>query len=68
VKLDTVCFVETPEGIDLHAEVVGIVPRALAYGIDLLIRFAVLIVLSIIVSFLSLGETGQGILLISYFL
>jgi len=68
LKLDTVCLVETPEGIDLHAEVVGLVPRALAYCIDLLIRFVVITVLSIIFGLFGFGVAGQGFLLIAYFL
>ena len=68
MKLDTICLVETPEGTDLHAELVGLVPRALAYTIDLTIRFGVLTVLFIVVALLGLGAAGTGFLLIAYFL
>ncbi len=67
MKLDTVCLVETPEGTDLQAEVVGLVPRALAYSVDLLVRFAVLIVLQIVNGILGFGVAGQGFILIAYF-
>lgn len=66
MKLDTVCFVETPEGTDLHADVAGLVPRALAYSIDLLLRGTIIFALSIVMSIF--GKTGQGILFLVYFL
>ena len=68
LKIDTVCLVETPEGTDLQAEVVGVVPRFLAYSIDLLIRFAVILVLQMIFGIVGLGLAGQGFILIAYFL
>lgn len=68
MKLDTVSLVETPEGTDLQAEVVGIVPRALAYCIDFLVRFAAISVLSILISLLGMGLGGAGLMLIVYFL
>jgi uncharacterized RDD family membrane protein YckC len=58
--------VETPEGIDLHAELAGLVPRALAYTTDFLIRGGVLLVLSILVTFL--GAAGVGVYMIAFFL
>ncbi|PCJ33078.1 MAG: hypothetical protein COA90_01235 [Gammaproteobacteria bacterium] len=66
MKLDTLCLVETPEGTDLHAEVVGLVPRVLAYAIDLFLRGLVLLVVSIILGIL--GKAGYGISLIIFFL
>ena len=66
MKLDTLALVETPEGVDLHAETVGLVPRALAYSIDFCIRAGVIIVLSVVLLFM--GKAGQGVLLIVYFL
>jgi len=68
LKLDTLCLVETPEGTDLQAELVGVVPRTLAYSIDLLIRMVMLLVLQILVAIMGLGLAGQGLVLISYFL
>ena len=64
-RLDTVCLVETPEGTDLHAELAGLVPRALAYSIDFLLRMVVLFALSIVLAFA--GRAGDGLLLIAFF-
>lgn len=66
MKLDTICLIETPEGTDLHAEVVGLVPRVLAYGLDLLVRSLVLFVFSLLLLFF--GKSGVGVSLILYFL
>lgn len=65
MKLDTIALVETPEGVDLQADLVGLVPRALAYSIDFMIRAAVIIVASIL--FAVLGEAGSGLTLILFF-
>lgn len=65
MKLDTIALVETPEGIDLQAELVGLVPRSLAYSIDFLIRLAVLIVVGILLAFLD--KAGEGLFLILFF-
>ena len=65
MKLDTTVFIETPEGIDLKAEVVGIVPRALAYAVDFLLRFVILGILSF--SLALAGRGGVGIVLIVFF-
>lgn len=65
-QIDTICLVETPEGIDLQAELAGPVPRILAYAIDISIRVAVLTVVSIVLVFA--GETGVGIILLLSFL
>jgi len=65
MKLDTVALVETPEGTDLHAELAGLVPRALAYLVDLLIRFGIMTVLGIVLTIL--GQAGLGIFLIAFF-
>lgn len=64
--LDTARTFETPEGIDLQLHVAGPVVRALAWGIDMLIRTVIYIVLSIVLSIL--GEFGQGLLLLCIFL
>ena len=63
---DTAYCVETPEGIDIEVQLAGPIPRILAYGIDLLIRIAVLLVISIILAFL--GRMGAGIFLVISFL
>jgi uncharacterized RDD family membrane protein YckC len=61
-RLDTSHLVETPEGIDLQAQVAGPVPRALAYAIDLAARTVLFILLSI--GFAFVGEVGLGLLLL----
>lgn len=68
MKLDTVYLVETPEGIDLQAELAGLIPRALAYTIDFLIRFTVLFILMIVLGMIGAGKAGTGIGLIAFFL
>lgn len=64
--LDTARTFETPEGVDLQLRVAGPVVRSLAWGIDLLIRTVIYIVLSIVLSIL--GEFGKGVLLLCIFL
>ena len=65
MKMDTIALVETPEGIDLTAEVVGLVPRALAYAIDFFVRVGIIFAASIVLGIL--GKSGEGILFILYF-
>lgn len=67
-RLDTLTLVETPEGIDLHAGLVGPVPRTLAFVVDLLIRFAIVIALWLVLIMLGLSEFGYGVYLIGYFI
>ncbi|SEN51673.1 RDD family protein [Pseudomonas sp. NFACC39-1] len=57
--LDTRYQVETPEGIDLPLRPAGLMPRALAFAIDLGIRGLVLGLLFIILAFF--GELGIGL-------
>lgn len=64
--LDSRYKVETPEGIDLLLRPAGVVPRAMAFIIDLLIRGGVMLVAGIVLALL--GEFGQGLLLILFFL
>jgi uncharacterized RDD family membrane protein YckC len=64
--LDTRYRVETPEGIDLILRPAGLLPRALAFGIDLLIRGAVLGVLFTLLALL--GQFGMGLGTILLFL
>ncbi len=66
MRLDTICPVETPEGTDLQAELAGLVPRALAYSVDFLLRMAILMALSIVL--MVAGRVGDGLLLIAFFL
>ncbi|MFC5696562.1 RDD family protein [Pseudomonas sp. GCM10022186] len=64
--LDTRYQVETPEGIDLVLRPAGLLPRALAYAIDLGIRGAVMLLLFIALALL--GQFGFGLGLILMFL
>lgn len=64
--LDTRYKVETPEGIDLILRPAGVVPRALAFAIDLLIRGALLGVLFTVLAVL--GQFGMGLGTILLFL
>lgn len=57
---------ETPEGIDLVLRPASLLPRALAYTVDLLIRGILLLVLYSV--FLLLGQFGMGLGLIVTFL
>lgn len=58
--LDTRYQVETPEGIDLYAQLAGPVPRILAYLIDVMLRAAVLCALSLVLY--AAGNAGTGLL------
>jgi uncharacterized RDD family membrane protein YckC len=58
--------VETPEGIDLLLRPAGLVPRALAFAIDLIIRGTILLVLYIVLGMF--GELGAGLGAILLFL
>ncbi|UCJ18657.1 RDD family protein [Pseudomonas sp. MM211] len=64
--LDTRYQVETPEGIDLALRPAGLVPRALAFTIDLLIRGAILAVVYLTLGMF--GQLGMGIATIALFL
>ncbi len=64
--LDTRLRVETPEGIDLLLRPAGLIPRALAFAIDLAIRGAILLALYIVLGLL--GELGAGLGAILLFL
>lgn len=64
--LDTKYRVEIPGGIDLEAQVVGPVPRFLAFAIDFFIRGGAILVGAIIA--IPLGGIGMGFLLIAWFM
>ncbi|MEX1032412.1 MAG: RDD family protein [Cellvibrionaceae bacterium] len=66
MTIQTQVLVETPENIDLQAVPAGLVPRILAYSIDLIIKVIVQMVLAMVLFFM--GLAGMGILLICYFL
>ncbi|MDO8697380.1 MAG: RDD family protein [Pseudomonas sp.] len=57
--LDTRYKVETPEGIDLTLRPASLVPRALAFAIDLAIRGLVLLLLLLLLELL--GKLGKGL-------
>ncbi len=63
--LDTLTLVETPEGIALQLRSAGAMPRAYAWGIDALIRVAILWALAAVIALL--GESGVGIYLLMVF-
>lgn len=63
--LDTGYKVETPEGVDLPLRPAGLMPRALAFSIDLALRGLILGLLFIALTFL--GELGVGLGLILLF-
>lgn len=64
--LDTRQLVETPEGIDLILRPAGLLPRALAFALDLLIRGALLLLAFITLG--TLGQFGTGLGSILFFL
>lgn len=64
--LDTDRRIETPEGVELRLRLAGPIIRIRAWLVDLLIRLALYIALSIALAFLD--DVGMGLLLISVFL
>lgn len=66
LPLDTFHNVETPENIDLHADLAGPVPRVLAYSIDVGIRIVVIAILALVV--LPFGRAGSGLWMVLSFL
>jgi uncharacterized RDD family membrane protein YckC len=64
--IDTLCSVETPEGVELEFSPAGPVPRALAWLADLGIRSAVYLALASVLALL--GRVGMGVLLVAMFL
>ena len=65
--LDTRYRVEIPGGIHLEAQVVGPIPRIIAFLIDLVIRGVILAVISIASIPLGVGGLGGGLFLIIMF-
>src|SRR3989338_2520228 len=63
-RLDTRYLLETPEGIDLILRPAGLVPRALAFAIDLAIRGLILLVMFILLGLLGKFGMGLGTLLL----
>jgi uncharacterized RDD family membrane protein YckC len=64
--IDTLCAVETPEGVELEFSPAGPVPRALAWLVDAGIRCAIYLALASALRLL--GEVGMGLLLVALFL
>lgn len=64
--LDTRLGIETPEGIELLLRPAGLVPRALAFAIDLGLRGVLLAVGYLLLS--GLGHLGTGLAAIGFFL
>ncbi len=64
--LDTTRSISTPEGIELSLRLAGPVPRALAWLIDLLVRSAIMLALSIALAIF--GKFGMAVLLLIAFL
>ncbi|MCG6117989.1 MAG: RDD family protein [Aquimonas sp.] len=63
--LDTRIDLETPEGVHLHLHPAGVVPRALAWVVDAVVRLAILWTLSM--GLMAMGPGGQGLYLIGIF-
>jgi uncharacterized RDD family membrane protein YckC len=63
--LDTARRIATPEGIELALRLAGPVPRALAWVVDLLLRLAILGVLSMVLG--ALGGFGMGLFFLAWF-
>jgi len=66
VSLDTLYTAETPEGIALSLRPAGVVPRVLAYMVDLGVRLGIYLAVSMVA--IPFGGMGKGLLLVSYFL
>lgn len=64
--LDTIKSIETPEGIELVLRPAGPVPRALAWALDMIIRFVLYTALLMVLA--PFGGTGMGIFLVALFL
>lgn len=64
--LENRTFVKLPEGVDIAITSAGIVSRSYAYLIDFAIRAVVVGIISFVLLFL--GDIGEGISLVMYFL
>ncbi|WCE05466.1 RDD family protein [Pseudoxanthomonas sp. JBR18] len=64
--LDTYREVVTPEGVALQLPTAGPVPRAIAWGVDLVVRVALMLVVSLLLALL--GKLGAGLTAIASFL
>lgn len=66
MTIDTLLQVETPEGIDLQAELAGPVPRALAYAVDIGLRSLLIGLIWLLL--IPFGRAGIGVILLLSFL
>lgn len=64
--LENRAFVKLPEGVDIAITSAGLVARSYAYIIDFIIRTILVAIIAFVLKFL--GDVGEGILLIIYFL
>jgi uncharacterized RDD family membrane protein YckC len=65
LRLDTLTSAETPEGIALALRPAGVVARAGAFAIDLMIRGTLMLIISALLT--PLGRFGSGLALILWF-
>jgi uncharacterized RDD family membrane protein YckC len=65
LRLDTLTSAETPEGIALALRPAGVVARAGAFAVDLMIRGTLMLIVSMVLS--PLGRFGSGLALILWF-
>ncbi len=63
--LDTIHSVQTPEGVELNLRVAGPVVRGIAWGVDLVLRLVLYLVLGTTLGLL--GRFGQGLMLLAVF-
>lgn len=64
-RLDTLTPIETPEGVELSLSAAGPVPRALAWVLDAMIRFAFLLAVVMVAGYF--GQMGYGLMLLMTF-
>jgi uncharacterized RDD family membrane protein YckC len=64
--LDTTKSIETPEGIELVLRPAGPLPRALAWALDLILRFV--LYMALLMLLVPFGGTGMGLFLVAMFL
>ncbi|WDE98321.1 RDD family protein [Lentisphaera profundi] len=65
-KIDTIFWVETPEGVNLSMRLASLPVRMTAFLLDLIFRVIIFIVLAIVLGFL--GDASQGLILVSIFI
>lgn len=64
-RLDNIREVYTPEGVALHLPTAGPVPRAVAWGIDTLVRIVLFFIFALVVA--SMGDFGAGLMMLMAF-